>query len=56
MGVSPRRLNNKAQWLKPEPLPENINSGLETSASIYKDPFTEEEDPVDSKQPARHPR
>lgn len=38
-----RRLNNKAQWLKPEPLPDNINSGLETSASIYKDPLTEDE-------------
>ncbi len=38
-----RRLNNKAQWLKPEPLPEALNSGLETSASIYKDPSTESE-------------
>ncbi len=38
-----RRLNNKMPWLTPEPLPENINSGLETSASIYKNPLTEEE-------------
>lgn len=38
-----RRLNNKAQWLKPEPLPESINAGMETSASIYKNPLTEEE-------------
>ena len=38
-----RRLNNKAQWLKPEPLPENINAGMETSASVYKNPLTEEE-------------
>jgi len=38
-----RRLNNKMAWLKPEPLPESINSGLETSASIWKDPLTEEE-------------
>ena len=38
-----RRLNNKMQWLKPEKLPENINSGLETSASIWKNPLTEEE-------------
>lgn len=38
-----RRLNNKAQWLKPEPLSDELNSGLETSASFYKDPATEEE-------------
>lgn len=38
-----RRLNNKMAWLKPERLPENINSGLETSASIWKNPLTEEE-------------
>jgi hypothetical protein len=38
-----RRLNNKMSWLKPEPLPGNINSGFETSASIWKDPITEEE-------------
>lgn len=38
-----RRLNNKMPWLKPERLPENINSGFETSASIWKDPLTEEE-------------
>lgn len=38
-----RRLNNKMQWLKPERLPENINAGLETSASIWKNPLTEEE-------------
>jgi tetratricopeptide (TPR) repeat protein len=38
-----RRLNNKMPWLKPEPLPENINAGLETSASIWKNPLTEEE-------------
>src|ERR1035437_1600461 len=38
-----RRLNNKMPWLKPEPLPESINSGMETSASIYKNPLTEEE-------------
>jgi len=38
-----RRLNNKMPWLKPEPLPESINSGMETSASIWKNPLTEEE-------------
>ncbi|TAL58201.1 MAG: hypothetical protein EPN85_12090 [Bacteroidetes bacterium] len=38
-----RRLNNKMAWLKSEPLPDNINSGLETSASIFKDPATENE-------------
>ena len=38
-----RRLNNKMPWLKSEPLPDNINAGLETSASIYKDEYTEEE-------------
>lgn len=38
-----RRLNNKMAWLKAEPLPEVINSGLETSASIFKDPYTEVE-------------
>ncbi|MBI4945734.1 MAG: PD40 domain-containing protein [Bacteroidetes bacterium] len=38
-----RRLNNKQKWLKSEPLPENINVGLETSASIFKNPLTEEE-------------
>ncbi|MEK6615439.1 MAG: hypothetical protein AABZ32_04910, partial [Bacteroidota bacterium] len=38
-----RRINNKMPWLKPEPLPESINAGLETSASIYKNPLTEEE-------------
>ncbi|HEY4799237.1 MAG TPA: hypothetical protein VII99_09210, partial [Bacteroidia bacterium] len=38
-----RRLNNKSAWLKPERLPENINAGLETSASIYKNPETDEE-------------
>jgi hypothetical protein len=38
-----RRLNNKMPWLKPERLPESINSGMETSASIYKNPLTEEE-------------
>lgn len=38
-----RRLNSKMPWLKSEPLPDNINTGLETSASIYKDPATDEE-------------
>ena len=38
-----RRLNNKTPWLKPERLPESINGGLETSASIWKNPATEEE-------------
>lgn len=38
-----RRINNKTAWLKSEPLPDNINAGLETSASIYKDPATETE-------------
>jgi tetratricopeptide (TPR) repeat protein len=38
-----RRLNNKMAWLKAEPLQETLNSGLETSASIFKDPITEEE-------------
>lgn len=38
-----RRLNNKMAWLKSEPLPEFLNSGLETSASIFKDPVTESE-------------
>jgi len=38
-----RRLNKKMGWLKAEPLQENLNSGLETSASIFKDPATEEE-------------
>ncbi len=38
-----RRINNKSAWLKPEPLPKVINSGMETSASIYKNPTTEEE-------------
>jgi hypothetical protein len=38
-----RRLNNKTPWLKPERLPESINGGLETSASIRKNPATEEE-------------
>ena len=38
-----RRINPKTPWLKPEPLPENINAGFETSASIFKNPETEEE-------------
>lgn len=38
-----RRLNNKSPFLKSEPLPENINSGLETSASLHIDPLTESE-------------
>ena len=38
-----RRLNNKSAWLKPTPLSDEINAGLETSASIYKNPLTEEE-------------
>lgn len=38
-----RRLDNKSPWLKPVPLPENINSGMETSASIWKNSLTEEE-------------
>lgn len=38
-----RRLNNKAPWLNPQPLPDNINSGMETSASIWKNPLTDEE-------------
>ena len=38
-----RKINNKTPWLKPERMPENINSGLETSASIWKNPLTEEE-------------
>jgi len=38
-----RRLNNKAQWLKPERLTEAINSGFETSGSYFKDPATENE-------------
>lgn len=38
-----RRLNSKAQWLKPEPMPDNINAGFETSASIYRNAYTEEE-------------
>jgi hypothetical protein len=38
-----RRLNNKMAWLKPEKLPETINGGFETSASIWKNPLTEEE-------------
>ncbi|MFH1004532.1 MAG: hypothetical protein V1781_03420 [Bacteroidota bacterium] len=38
-----RRLNNKSPFLKSEPLPESINAGMETSASIYKDPVTESE-------------
>ena len=38
-----RRLNNKSAWLKPEPLPDALNAGLETSASIFKDPVTDVE-------------
>ncbi|MBI4930756.1 MAG: PD40 domain-containing protein [Bacteroidetes bacterium] len=38
-----RRLNNKMPWLKPERLPESINAGMETSASIWKNQLTEEE-------------
>jgi tetratricopeptide (TPR) repeat protein len=38
-----KRLNNKANWLKPEPLSDELNAGLETSASYFKDPSTEEE-------------
>lgn len=38
-----RKLNSKSAWLRAEPLPDNLNAGHETSASIYKDPLTEVE-------------
>jgi len=38
-----RKPNFKTPWLKPERLPESVNEGLETSASIYKNPLTDEE-------------
>jgi tetratricopeptide (TPR) repeat protein len=38
-----RKINSKTPWLKPERLPDNINEGLETSASIWKNPATDEE-------------
>lgn len=38
-----RKLNSKSPWLKPERLPDVLNSGMETSASFYKDLSTDGE-------------